>query len=219
MPLAVFDMDGVLSQRDTMAQFLRELVLERPGKVAAALPVLAVRKLGSRSIGVEGRTSRAMVRVAARGLSADEFDRRAGASGARQATRPGWVMETGIERLRRHLENGDRVVVTTGTEEHVAEAFLTGAGVPLGPGGALLLASGYQDAAGRSRYRHNFAAGKLVSAALAGLDVEQAVFYTDSLADLPVARRARRVILIDPDRRTASVFQREVADLSIEFWR
>jgi phosphatidylglycerophosphatase C len=194
-----------------MAVFLRELVLEHPLRVLAAIPVMAVRGMFRRSVRMQGMTSRWMVRIGRIGIHHDEFVARASQSGREQSTARGASPE-GLRALKDHVAAGDTVVVTTGTERHVAEAFLRGAGAP-----DLLLIGSLHDGSGR--YLHNFASRKVTAAREAGVSLEGALFYTDATADIPLARIAARTRLVDPDAHTAAAFARAVARCEIVRWR
>lgn len=108
--------------------------------------------------------------------------------------------------VRRHLDDGDTVVLTTATNRFITELtaahlgidHLIATGCELGPGGRFT---------GALQGEPNMREGKLVhlrawlesrGQRLADVD---SVAYSDSINDLPLLAAARRAVAVDPDER------------------
>lgn len=211
MPLrVVFDLDGVLARRDTMAELIRRQLTSHPVRaIVGIVPVAAwvVLKNFRRTRVV---MSRVLGRIALSGLSDDSYSDLARRTGGALGADPGWVIAEGIAALRAHLDAGDYVTVTTGTEERLSRAFLDAAGVP----GVNLIATDMRFGRFAHYSNHNLGPRKVPN--LRGRVID--VFYTDSDLDLGVARLADRTVLVNPDARLRRLFAATVAELSIVRW-
>ncbi len=211
MPLrVVFDLDGVLARRDTQAELIRRQLTSHPVRaIVGILPVAGWTVLknftGSRVV-----MSRVLGRIALSGLSETAYGDLARRTGGALGADPAWVIAEGIAALRGHLDDGDDVVVTTGTEERLSRAFLDAAGVP----GVELIATHIRFGRMAHYANHNLGPRKVPN--LEGRIVD--LFYTDSELDLDVARRASRTVLVNPDARLERLFTASVTDLSVVRW-
>jgi HAD superfamily hydrolase (TIGR01490 family) len=111
--------------------------------------------------------------------------------------------------VRRHLADGDTVVLTTATNRFIAEptaahlgiAHLIGTGCEIGADGRFT---------GGLQGEPNMREGKLLhlNAWLAdrgqSLDAFDSVAYSDSMNDLPLLSAARHAVAVDPDARLRS---------------
>ena len=100
-----------------------------------------------------------------------------------------------VQRLRAHLDRGDRVVVATGCLEPLARALLQRAGL----GDVPLVASTLRPFfGGLVRDEHCFGANKISMLSARGYAPPWAVAYTDHQADLPVLRHSAECFLVSP---------------------
>lgn len=114
------------------------------------------------------------------------------------------LLPIGIEVLHRHREAGDRVVVATGAPPELARAILAFVahedvpvvGTQVGPrlGGI-----------GAQRHCHNEM--KMTMLREAGFRDEVAIAYSDSSADLPLLRAARKPVVVNPKRGRVAMFR------------
>lgn len=207
----IFDLDGVIARRDTMAVIIQRQLTSHPSRaIAGALPALAWLLLRGLPT-VRIRMSRALGRVALRGLTADQYGLLAGEIGTELGRDPGWSFAEGVAAVTRHLADGDEVVVTTGTEHLLARAFLDAVGLA----GVDLVATTLRFRGRAVLYvNHNMGQQKVTNLGGRGGDV----FYTDSDLDLPLAKLSDRTYLVNPGARLARVFARRIAHLTIETW-
>lgn len=115
------------------------------------------------------------------------------------------LLPVGIDVLHRHREAGDRVVIATGAPPELARAILKFVahedvpvvGTQVGPrlGGL-----------GAQRHCHNEM--KMTMLREAGFGGEIATAYSDSSADLPLLRAARRPVVVNPKHRSVRMFRR-----------
>lgn len=114
------------------------------------------------------------------------------------------LLPIALEVLRRHREAGDRVVVATGAPPELARAILafvahedvpvvgTQVGPKLGAVGAI---------------RHCHHAMKMTMLREAGYTRPVAIAYTDSSADLPLLRAAKRPVVVNPKAGSVAMFR------------
>ncbi len=194
----LFDLDGVITSRDTFATLVTRRLVRAPWRLALALPALPLMAATGARPQWRGPVSRYLVRVALLGTDpegAREVGRRLAEEFAR---RPDWLCPAGLDAARRHLAVGDQVVVVTATEQTLARALLD----ELGLGRARLLASALTDAPGGSRmHPHNYGARKLETLRASAVPRPWTAMYTDSWADSPTLAEVDEVILVDPPPR------------------
>jgi phosphoserine phosphatase len=207
----IFDLDGVIAKSDTMAVIIQRRLISHPGRaIAGALPAIAwlvLRGVPRMRI----RMSRTLGRVALTGLSIEQYATLAAQVGGELGRDPTWTIGAGVAAAKQRLADGDEVVVTTGTEELLARAFLDAAGLA----GIPLVATTLAFEGSVVRYaNHNMGQQKVANLNGRGGDI----FYTDSDLDLPLAMLSVRTILVNPGVRLARVFRQHVANLTIERW-
>lgn len=201
--VVVYDLDGVITTRDTFTTFTATQLCRRPLRLVPAIP-LAVRRLLSRDEDFRRRAGVRIARIALRGVHDDEFTRQVEAFGRRVGGSHHWIRSSAVERIRHQKAQGATIVIATATERRLARALLEQAGVPYD----LLSASEFSDTPhGMEVTDHRLNERK--TEALRELDVplDRAEFVTDSFTDLPTARVAARVILIGASRRTRERFR------------
>jgi len=207
----VFDLDGVIASGDTMAALIRRRLLSNPIRaLVGAVPAVAWTVL-RRFPRIRVRISRALGSIALSGLTSERYATLARQVGGELGADPAWVLTAGLEAIRRHLDAGDSVVVTTGTEALLSRAFLDA----LGLDGVGLIGTSVRFGRLRACYsNHNL--GDRKAANLAGREVD--LFYTDSDLDLSVAGLSGRTVLVNPDIRTERHFRDQVADVTVVSW-
>lgn len=203
MRLAVFDIDGTLvTGPSTEKRFFLHLL--RSGKIGPrqALAFLLFLCRWTPRFGwhvfKKNKAYLAWLRVA-------EIERLA-AEWARASLPAAWFAPC-LERLRRHQDQGDLVVLLSGTPDFVAAAIAAQLGVTHAIGSHCIVRAG--------RFRHDppashpFADRKAeIVADLArqhGLALADTVAYGDSIYDLPVFRAVGTAIAVRPDEALAAV--------------
>jgi phosphatidylglycerophosphatase C len=207
-PVVVFDFDGTLVSRDSFVDFSLRYCAARPGRVlliAAVLPLalfLAVRSLP--------RAGSVLLWAMTVGSSTRSFVlalRRYATS-----TLPSYAHDAIFEELARHLSEGSRVVIATGT-------------VPIFVRGLLRARNFGRISIVGSRFRGKW--GGLVTETHCvgrvkvrelqrrfGI-VEWSTVYTDSFADRSLLSRARDITLVSPSERTLLLTQRLIGHATV----
>ncbi|GLU50340.1 haloacid dehalogenase-like hydrolase [Nocardiopsis ansamitocini] len=197
----VFDLDGVLTHHDTFGALVRAQLMRARWRLLLSLPVVAAFALSARLPRVRARLSRSLVRIALLGRTEEWFTGYAERFGAELARTPGWVVHDAVRRIRDHQERGDLVAVATATDRGLAAALLRAIGVR----DVVLVASGVRTGRlGLGLAPHNHGRRKPGALVRAGAAPPWDVVYTDSLADLPLLRGARRAVLVNATRATRS---------------
>ena len=199
--IAFFDLDRtLLSINSGSAWLLREL---REGRlslwqVARATYYLGCYRLGS--TGLAGAVQEAISTL--KGTSAAEMRHRAEVFHQRQVR--GFYRPGGLRALADHKRRGDLVALLTSTMEYLAEPVARDLALD-----AVLCNRFEVDSAGahtgRTRGGLCYGAGKLehalAFAGSRGIQLEACVFYTDSIADMPLLERVGRPVVVNPDPR------------------
>lgn len=180
-PIAVFDLDGVLTSRDTMAYLCRLALRGHPGRLIQVAAVLAARTL-LHTQGVRQKADRVMVAIALTKCSDPRYRHRMQET-VQQFISRGWVRDDLIEALRIAGRRG-RVDVATASEEALARQLLDALGAAdVEVIGSRLPTTGR----GLRMGLHNVGHQKLATLTSCGVSLAAATFYTDSSSDLPVA--------------------------------
>lgn len=204
-PVVVFDFDHTLYDGDSGSHLFAWLIRRNPLRVLAALlatPVLGpmVAFLPTRRHGISG-----YVWIGSFGLHrVREFDRvidRYVATHRDEIARR--LLPAALEVLARHRADGDRVVVATGAPPELARAILGFVahedvpviGTAVGPRWGAVVAT---------RHCHNEEKMRMLRERGYG-DIE--VAYSDSTADLPLLRAARRPVVVNPKRGREGFFR------------
>lgn len=193
--IVLFDFDGVLGRGDSGGRFLRERILRSRWRTAlallatpVALPLFAMRRTLSHG-------ARIYAWIARVGDSHETFDAHVRDYALRNAADPRRAIADGMAELARMRESGARVVIVTGSLEPIVRAQLEQHGID----GVEIVASRRQPVR-----RHCYGEAKLPALAEAGIVPPWDVAYSDSLADLPMLRHARRPVLVNMDEGMAS---------------
>ena len=205
-PLVVFDFDHTLYDGDSGSHLFAWMIRRNPLRVLAALlatPVLGplVAFLPTRRWGISGYVwigSFGMHRVR-------EFerviDRYVGTHRDRIDAR---LLPVALEVLARHRAGGDRVVVATGAPPELARAILSFVGhgdlpvigTAVGPRAGAVVAIRH--------CHHEEKMRMLRERGYADIDVA----YSDSAADLPLLKAARRPVVVNPKPGRVETFRR-----------
>jgi phosphatidylglycerophosphatase C len=195
-PVAVFDLDGTLLRGDSFARFGRELIFRSPVRAAAGLlcgPLLGTMFLmpATRRLAVTG-----FLWLATAGLSADRFAELALRFAAEHAAaEAGNRIPVALDRLRTHLNAGDRVVVATACADPLATAICRELGLDQVEVVAAQLRPGRS---GMRPVRGCRGAEKVRRLRAAGIATPVAYAYTDSAVDIPLLLAARHRYLVAP---------------------
>ena len=191
--VVLFDLDGVLTSKDTFATLVARRLRRSPWRLVGALPALPLMAATGRWPRWRGPFSRYLVRMALFGMTPEQARESTTDLGRDFARNPHWLNEDGIRAARRHVADGDRVVVVTATERSLARALLD----ELGLADVEVLASGLSGAPGGVRLRpHNYGSQKVSTLRANHVPEPWALLYTDSWADAPLMRSVDRVVLI-----------------------
>jgi phosphatidylglycerophosphatase C len=212
--VTLFDLDGVLTRRDTMATLVRSRLRHQPHKVPLVLPLALLARLLPAAGNARPAVNRFIVRLALRGLTSAAYDDLAGATARQLAAEPDNAPPAALQQLRTAAARGP-VIVVTASEAVLAQAYLDLLDVPR----VELLASQLQARDGRPRLNpHNVGAAKVDGLRRAGVGLSNAHLFTDSASDLPLARCTAVTTLVNPTRRMRRSFSRRVANLQTARW-
>jgi phosphatidylglycerophosphatase C len=207
----VFDLDGVIARGDTMAVLVQRRLTGHAGRAALGILPGAAWYLLRGLPGMRVGLSRALGRIALSGLDGAEYAALAAGIGADLGRDPDWIIADGLAAIRGHIDAGDDVVVTTGTETMLARAFLDAIGLSE----VRLIATTLEfDRAGAHYANHNLGGRKVANLAGSRIDL----FYTDSNLDLPLAALASHTVLINPDARLEREFRARIDHVTVERW-
>ena len=110
--------------------------------------------------------------------------------------------------VHRHHEAGDVTAIVTGASRYAGDPCARAFGIPH------VIATELEiDAAGKFTGKHvaplNYGEGKITRterlAASLGLSLDDAIFYSDSISDLPLFERVRERVVVNPDPRLLRV--------------
>ncbi|WP_109211296.1 MULTISPECIES: haloacid dehalogenase-like hydrolase [Microbacterium] len=202
--VALFDMDGVLTRHDSMAALIIRRLRAAPWRFAAAVPLVLTALAASPWGEVRPRVNRALVRLALRNVSPLQYVRLAGETAEALAADPDIGRHTIVAVLRQsHART--RAIVVTASEKTLARSYLDA----LGLNDVEVLASTLTvERRGLLMGSHNVGARKVQSLRAAGVALDQAVLYTDSASDLPLARAVRHTVLVNAGTRSTRAFRR-----------
>jgi phosphatidylglycerophosphatase C len=189
--VVVFDFDGVLIHGDAFYLFMRERYRRSPLRWLIAilcLPVLFLLLPFSRRWPV-----RLLIFVALLGLRERTYRAAAEAFAGQLVRRPKQFCRDGLQVLRRHQAQGDRVIVVTGCEQHLVSAILQ----QLGMTDLEILASQLRQGWVSMRLlRHNVRRRKVQSLAEHGVTAWQFA-YGDSMNDVAMMKVASEPVLVN----------------------
>ncbi|NUO75309.1 MAG: haloacid dehalogenase [Lysobacter sp.] len=206
-PLVVFDFDHTLYDGDSGSHLFAWLIKRSWWRQLLALliaplfgPMIAY--LPTRRVGISGFVWVGSVGMGGRREFDATIDRYVAAHTDEIRRR---LLPVALDVLHHHRDRGDRVVIATGAPPELARAILafvahedvpvvgTLVGPRLGAVGAL---------------RHCHAEMKMTMLREAGYTAPVEVAYSDSSADLPLLKAARRPVVVNPKARRIPMFRR-----------
>ncbi|MEO7014115.1 MAG: HAD family hydrolase [Dokdonella sp.] len=198
--VVLFDFDGVLMRGDAFSRFVRSRFRRSWWRMLLALialplllPFYAVRSLRMPIIGV-------FVRISLLGTSPQRFELLVREFAGELVAKPRIFIRDGISAMRRHIVDGDRVVIVTGCEINLVRAIFAGIGLP----DLEIIASRLRRGRlGMRKQVHNFGATKPVQIAAHGISEPWDLAYSDSAHDIPMLKRAAEAVLVNADARTS----------------
>ncbi|PYY51872.1 hypothetical protein DEI84_01920 [Curtobacterium sp. MCBD17_023] len=194
--VVVFDFDGVITSRDTMAYVCRLRLLSDPRRLVAAVPSL-VRRVVARDSRARQRADAALVEAALVGLDRrtyDELVRRV----VSRFIASHWLRAAFVTELRTEAASG-RAVVTTASEAGLVRALVEAMGID----DVRVLGSELESTPEGLRFGlHNVGAQKHATLRAAGIPLAGARFFTDSVHDLPVAEACAETVFVGADPAT-----------------
>jgi phosphatidylglycerophosphatase C len=199
--VVVFDFDGTLVSRDSFLDFSVRYCLQRPGRFVVLAAVLPLAML----LGMRSRSAAASVLLWAMtvGGSTRRF-----VLALRQYARlilPSYANEAIFEELARHLREGRRVVIATGTVPLLVRGLLSARNV----GPISVVGSRFRGRWGGLISETHCVGRVKVRELQRRLGVaEWSTVYTDSFADRSLLSRARDITLVSPSDRTLLRTQR-----------
>jgi phosphatidylglycerophosphatase C len=205
-PLVVFDFDHTLYDGDSGSHLVMWLIRRHWLRKLAALlaaPVLLpmVAWLPTRRHGISGFLWIATFGVHRRADMDKWIDRYVEANAAGIRAR---LLPTALAVLHRHRSEGDRVLIATGASPELARAildFVAHEDLPvIGSIGKPFLGGYVTD-------QHCHAENKMRMIWAAGYD-QIAIAYSDSRADLPLLRAARKPVVVNPKASAVATFRR-----------
>jgi len=189
--VVLFDFDGVLIHGDAFYLFMRERYRRSWWRSLLALlsaPLLLLQLPFSRRL-----PARVLVRIALLGLGERRYQAAANAFAASLARRSRQFCRDGLQALRRHQVQGDRVIVVTGCEHTLVSGILQ----QLGLTDLEILASQLRPGwLGMRPLRHNVGRRKVQTLAQHGVTAWQ-VAYGDSMFDVAMLKPATEAVLVN----------------------
>lgn len=216
-PIALFDFDGVLIHGDLFESFLRNRFRRQPWRLLPTLIVFPVLLL-LRVVPL-GRPllTKLLVRLGLLGSRLARLEPELEHWGRKRARLPGVVIRDGVLALRRHVANGDRVIVITGCEQRLAHSLLD----ELALGDIEVIGSRLRDGwLGVRPLDHVIGRRKISALAEHGIPAPWSVAYSDSSLDTPMLKGAEQAILVNTDARSRKRIERRLGTkLTLVHWR
>lgn len=216
-PIALFDFDGVLIHGDLFESFLRNRFRRQPWRLLPTLIVFPVLLL--LLIVPLGRPLliKLLVRLGLLGSRLARLEPELEHWGRKRARLPGVVIRDGVLALRRHVANGDRVIVITGCEQRLARSLLD----ELALGDIEVIGSRLRDGwLGARPLDHVIGRRKISALAEHGIHAPWSVAYSDSSRDTPMLKGAEQAILVNMDARSRKRIERRLGTkLTLVHWR
>lgn len=186
----LFDFDGVLFQGDAFELFIRHRYGSPAHRLLAVvtMPWWLFCGLFSRRY-----AARILTHVALCGLGAQRYQVAAEAFADQLVRRPRQFYRDGLNVLRKHLADGDEVIVVTGCERILVTRLLAQLGLP----DLAIFASQLKPGLFGMRIQvHNVGRRKVQSLAAKGVQSWR-MAYSDSFQDLPMLKQADEAVLVN----------------------
>lgn len=127
--VVVYDLDGVITRKDSFTAFLGERFRRAPLRLLATLPAVGLMLLSPRP-GRRRRMAQRVTEIALAGMHEHDYGFIAAAFGRRIDRDPEWMCAETAWRIRQQRAAGVRIVIATATEKRLAEALLASVEVP-----------------------------------------------------------------------------------------
>ncbi|GLQ90567.1 haloacid dehalogenase-like hydrolase [Dyella flagellata] len=187
----LFDFDGVLFQGDAFGLFIQHRYAGSP--IYKFLAILCLPWWLLCSVFSRRLASRALIHVALCGLGAQRYQVAAEAFADELVRRPRQFYRDGLSVLRRHLAEGDQVIVVTGCERILVTRLLSQLGLPE----LRIVASQLKPGLfGMRVYMHNVGRRKVQNLAAQGVTGWR-LAYSDSFQDMPMLKQAGEAVLVN----------------------
>jgi HAD superfamily hydrolase (TIGR01490 family) len=213
--VAIFDLDGTITRRDTFAAFLLRYLRRHPQRWPRCLPLLALAPLFLCGLIGNTRMKVAALRAVCGGAERAEMTNFSEDFADRcMAT---LLRAQALARIAAHRQAGDLLVLATASPDVYVEALAR----RLGFDRVVATAVGWTP---EGRMTGGLAGDNLRGAAklaavqhlLSAVTPARTVAYSDSDADLPLLRWADRAVAVNPTRRLAEIAAAE--GFTIEDW-
>jgi phosphatidylglycerophosphatase C len=203
--LVIFDLDGVLTKKDTFLALLITRARRSPLRAIYAVPALVRWLLSSRDVSRNAQAARQVASQMLHGISRPEYEAMATLLGAALGRDDAWTRPSALNELATSRAEGHRVVIATASERVLAAAYLASAGADYDE----LVASEIEfPASGRPRFTaHLRGQAKLEGLRERGINPVDARFYTDSFDDAPTATASREVVLVAPSDHDVAAYR------------
>jgi len=198
-PVVLFDFDGVLFRGDAFSALLRHHLRRDWWRVVLALPVLLLAAPFIAVRATRRRALRMIVHLMLLGVSEPRYRQMAQEFGRVLATDTQRFIADGLAAIKRHVQEGARVVVVSGCENTLARAILD----ELGLRDVELIASRLIGTRLGMRVGvHTFGPEKVRQLAAHGIHPPWDVAYSDSSTDAAMLVAARSSVLVNAKRAT-----------------
>jgi phosphatidylglycerophosphatase C len=187
----LFDFDGVLFQGDAFELFIRDRYARSPLYKLLAVVMMPWWLL----CGMLSRrwAARALVHIALCGVGMQRYRLAAETFADQIVRRPRQFYRDGLNALRRHVAEGDEVIVVTGCEQVLVARLLHQLGLPE----LTILASELKPGLfGMRVHMHNVGRRKVLNLAAKGVQ-NWRLAYSDSFQDMPMLKQAHEAVLVN----------------------
>ena len=122
----MYDLDGVITRKDTFTALVVGQLMRSPLRLLRALPVLVNMLRGKKP-----EASRRIAEIALAGMTDTDYTALATQLGRKIAADTKWMRFSAVQRIRHQHESGAPIIIATATERRLAEALLRGRRRPL----------------------------------------------------------------------------------------
>ncbi|RUL74471.1 haloacid dehalogenase-like hydrolase [Dyella choica] len=187
----LFDFDGVLFQGDAFQLFIRHRYAS--SLMYRMLAMLCMPWWLLCGVFSQRLASRTLIHVALCGLGTQRYQVAAEAFADQLVRQPRQFYRDGLSVLRRHLAEGDQVIVVTGCERILVARLLSQLGLPE----LRIVASQLKPGLfGMRVHMHNVGRRKVQNLATQGV-TNWRLAYSDSFQDMPMLKQAAEAVLVN----------------------
>lgn len=195
-----------------MFELLKSQLLRSPSKVLRALPYLMKSAFGDRP--TKTRANGVLMEIAVASLTQEQYAALVEDAAKQLANNTRFVQPDAVAEVKKHQSTGT-VLIITGSERQMARAYLNNLGLT-----DVEIESSELDFSGPNAKltAHLIGPAKVARLEELGIPVASLPFYTDSRADLPVARLAAHTTLVNPNTKTRVAYEQEIPNLTVVNW-